>query len=168
MKTPVVINDIKIRAIVDTGAAACAITSKLMKEIGNKIEGKSNISCIMANGDRVASLGVTEAEIEIGDTITPTRLEVINSQDTTLILGNDFLKLWNANIDFESETLTLQDDEIEMQVPIIYIKEPKVRFEEDDEEYTDEDSEYETSEEKETFTVMDLEEEPYTSEDEVK
>jgi hypothetical protein len=55
-----------------------------------------------------------------------------------------------------------------MRVPITYIKEPKIKFEENDEEYTDEESEYETSEEKETYTVMDLEEEPYTSEDEVK
>src|SRR5580700_5667780 len=111
MKTPIILGDIEIKAIIDTGAAVSAITSALLKETQFNITEKSNTRCIMADGNRIASLGKSVIEIEIREIITPIVVEVIDSKDWTLIIGNDFLSEWNSNIDFETETLTLQDQE---------------------------------------------------------
>jgi predicted aspartyl protease len=170
MRTPIIIDDIEVKAIIDTGAAASAITSELLKETQYRIEEKSNTRCIMANGTKIASLGKTEIKIEIGEIITPVTVEVIDSKDWTLIIGNDFLGEWNSNINFESETLTLQDNEITIQIPVTYTRQKKVTFEvpEEDDEEDDEEDEYETEEEIETFNIQDLEEEEISSDEEVK
>ena len=91
MKTLIILGDIEIKAIIDTGAAVSAITSALLKETQFNITEKSNTRCIMADGNRIASLGKSEIEIEIGEIITPIIVEVIDSKDWTLIIGNDFL-----------------------------------------------------------------------------
>jgi hypothetical protein len=166
MKTPIIIDDIEVKAIVDTGAATCAITSNLLEETPYKINQSSNTRCIMANGLRIASLGKAEIEIEIGDIITPIIVEVIESDDWTLIIGNDFLKEWNSNIDFDSQILTLQDNEITLKLPVTYTRQKKVTFEIPQE--SDEEGEYEVEEIKETFNIYDLEEEEVSSDDEAK
>lgn len=166
MRTPIIIDNIKLRAIIDTGAATSAITSNLLRETQYEINQSSNTRCIMANGTRIASLGKSELEIEIGDIITPIIAEVIDSEDWTLIIGNDFLEKWNSNIDFNLQTLTLQDNEIIMELPVTYTKQKKVTFEipQDDED----ESEYEEEEIKEAFNIRDLEEEEISSDEEVK
>lgn len=166
MRTPIIIDNIKLRAIIDTGAATSAITSNLLRETQYEINQSSNTRCIMANGTRIASLGKSELEIEIGDIITPIIAEVIDSEDWTLIIGNDFLEKWNSNIDFNLQTLTLQDNEIIMELPVTYTKQKKVTFEipQDDEN----ESEYEEEEIKEAFNIRDLEEEEISSDEEVK
>ena len=170
MKTPIFINNVEIRAIVDTGAATCAISKRLLDETHNEIQNPSNVRCIMANGSKIASLGKSVIEIEIDEIITEIEVEVINSQDRMLIIGNDFMSEWKANIDFETHTLTLNDQDYELCIPVEYIKNNKIRFETPvDDEYTDEEEnlEYEKDEEMETFRIEDLEEE-YISEDELK
>ena len=166
MKTPIIIDNIEVKAIIDTGAATSAITSNLLKETQYKINQSSNTRCIMANGARIASLGKSEIEIEIGDIITPILVEVIDSEDWTLIIGNDFLDEWNANIDFNSETLILQDNETIIEIPVTYTRQKKVTFEipEDSEE----ESEYEEEEIRETFNIQDLEEEEILTDEELK
>ena len=129
MKTPIILGDIEVKAIIDTGTAVSAMTSALLKETQFNITEKSNTRCIMAGGNRIASLGKSEIEIEIGEIITPIVVEVIDSKDWTLIIGNDFLSRWNSNINFETETLTLQDQEFTMEIPISYYREWKVTFE---------------------------------------
>ena len=98
------------------------MTSALLKETQFNITEKSNTRCIMADGNRIASLGKSEIEIEIGEVITPIVVEVIDSKDWTLIIGNDFLSEWNSNINFETETLTLQDQEFTMEISISYYR----------------------------------------------
>ncbi|GES94931.1 ribonuclease H-like domain-containing protein [Rhizophagus clarus] len=142
MKTPIIIDDIEVKAIIDTGAAASAISSALLEETQFAITEKSNTRCIMADGSRVASLGKTEIEIEIGEIITPILVEVIDSKDWTLIIGNDFLAEWNSNIDFESKTMTLQDKEYIIEIPITYYRQKKVTFEVHEENFEEEIIEY--------------------------
>ena len=139
MKTPIILRDIKIKAIIDTGAAVSAMTSALLKETQFNITEKSNTRCIMADGNRIASLGKSEIEIEIGEIITPIVVEVIDSKDWTLIIGNDFLSEWNSNINFETEMLTLQDQEFIMEIPISYYRERKVTFEVKEENNSEEE-----------------------------
>ena len=40
-----------------------------------------------------------------------------------------FFSEWNSNIDFETKTLTLQDQEFTMEIPISYYSEREVTFE---------------------------------------
>src|SRR5579859_6695546 len=129
MKTPVLINGLKIKAIVDTGAATCAISKRLLNEIGGEIEKSSNIRCIMANGSKTASLGKTTVEMEMEEIIIEIEVEVINSQERMLIIGNDFMNEWKANINFENNTLTIIDQENEIYIPIEYIKSNRITFE---------------------------------------
>src|ERR1700721_452049 len=126
MKTPIILGDIEIKAIIDTGAAVSAMTSALLKETQFNITERSNTRCIMADGNRMASLGKSEIEIEIGEIITPIVVEVIDSKDWTLIIGNDFLSRWNFNINFETKTLTLQDQEFTMEISISYYRKKKI------------------------------------------
>ncbi|CAB4433188.1 unnamed protein product [Rhizophagus irregularis] len=122
----------------------------------------------MANGSKTASLGKSTIEIEIDEITTEIEVEVINSHDRMLIIGNDFMSDWKANIDFETHTLKLNDQGYEIYIPIEYIKSNRVKFETPiQDKYTDdeEDPTYENNEEIETFRVEDLEEE-YISEDE--
>ena len=66
-------------------------------------------------------------------------VEVIDSKDWTLIIENDFLSEWNSNINFETETLTLQDQEFTMEIPISYYRERKVTFEVKEENNSEEE-----------------------------
>ncbi|GBC09218.1 hypothetical protein RclHR1_00870009 [Rhizophagus clarus] len=163
MKTPIIIDDIEVKAIIDTGAAASAISSSLLNETQFKITEKSNTRCIIADGSRVASLGKTEIEIEIGEIITPILVEVIDSIDWTLIIGNNFLAEWSSNIDFESKTMTLQDEDYIIRIPISYYRHKKVTFEINEE--SNSEDEFEEYEEIETFDIQDLEEEEITSDE---
>ena len=72
---------------------------------------------------------------------------MIDSNERTFIIGNDFLNIWNANIDYQNEKLLLQNEDIEIIIPISYKKENKVIFEIPNEESEEED-EYESEEEK--------------------
>ena len=164
MKTPILINGIKIKAIVDTGAATCAISKKLLDEVGEEIEMSSNVRCIMANGLKTASLGRTNITIETEEVITEIEVEVINSQERMLIIGNDFMNEWKAKIDFETHTLILYDQGTKIYIPVEYTKSNKIRFETPIQE---EDSESEVSDEDEDFTLEQLEEE-YISDDEAE
>lgn len=166
MKTPVLINGVEMKAIVDTGAATCAISKRTLYEIGGEIERSSNVRCIMANGSRTASLGRTVIEIETEEIIVEIEVEVINSQERMLIIGNDFMNEWKAIIDFNNKLLILDNQGEKIYIPIEYTKKGKVKFEiptPEEVEY-EEDSEDEEVEERK-MTIEDLEEE-YISEDE--
>ena len=184
MKTPVTINNTSIKAIVDTGAATSAISRRLLKEVGYDINKSSTMICVTVDGTKTASLGKSTIKVEIDEIITDIDVEVINSQDRTLIIGNDFLKEWKANIDFETHTMKLIKQGYEIFIPIEYIKHNKIRFEtppldeEYDEEYqescdeNDEDNDliYESEEELETptYTIRDLLNDYDSEEDELK
>lgn len=161
MKTPVLINGYEIKAIVDTGAATCAISKRLLNEIGEEIEKSSNTRCIMANGSKTASLGRTMIEMEMEEIIIEIEVEVINSQERMLIIGNDFMSEWKANINFENNILTIIDQENEIYIPIEYVKSNRITFENPIEE---EELEDEYIEER-VFNIEDLEEE-YISDNE--
>src|SRR5260364_235263 len=78
-------------AILDSGAAVSIITKKLMDKIGLEIDQPSRTVVVTANGNRTKALGiVTNVKITIQDLIIPIRLQVIESQEETLLLGTDW------------------------------------------------------------------------------
>src|SRR3989337_1001910 len=98
-----------IKAIVDTGTAVSIITRPLMKKLGLKIDSPSKIVVVIANGKKERALGkIHDVPLVIGGILTPITLEVIESVNDTLLLGNDWSLDVNARIDFEYRELTIR------------------------------------------------------------
>jgi gag-polyprotein putative aspartyl protease len=123
MKTKLIINGIEINAIIDSGAGPNVITNKLRQRLGRPIMTKSSERFILADGSGKASLGKTEILIEIDEELEiPIQVEVIDSNTEELIIGNDALVELKANIDYESESMTIEynDEIIEMTIGYNY------------------------------------------------
>jgi hypothetical protein len=52
----------------------------------------SNVRFVLANGNKIAALGKTEVEIQINDKKIPIEVEVMDSKEKYIIIGNDILK----------------------------------------------------------------------------
>jgi hypothetical protein len=132
-----------VKAILDTGAASNIISNKLMRELGLKIKKTSNIIFKMANGKKVPSLGQTQGKLGIQGIETPVTLQVIDSKEDTLLLGNEWFSQVKAKIDFEKEELKIKGkNDKEVKIPIYYTKE---EVEELTEEETTEESDLDES-----------------------
>ncbi len=132
-----------MKAILDTGAASNIISNKLMRELGLKIKKTSNIIFKMANGKKVPSLGQTQGKLGIQGIETPVTLQVIDSKEDTLLLGNEWFSQVKAKIDFEKEELKIKGkNDKEVKIPIYYTKE---EVEELTEEETTEESDLDES-----------------------
>jgi predicted aspartyl protease len=167
MKTILNIEGERVKVIIDTGAATSVITNKLRKELDIPIRKGSNIRFILADGNKVAALGKTEIRIQINNKEIPIEVKIMDSKEKYIIIGNDILKKWNANIDFEEKILEIMNNNEEIIIPIEYEKNKMVRSEiiesdtsSNETEYTSESEEleYETGEEKEIHTIVESEE----------
>ncbi|GBB96357.1 hypothetical protein RclHR1_27350002 [Rhizophagus clarus] len=117
------------------------MSNRLKKELEIPIRRKSNVIFKIANGNKTASLGIAEIEIELDEgLIIPTRVEIIDSGEKDLILGTDLLKYGIINL--EEGILTMRIDDEEYKIPISFRKKNK-EIEESSE------SENENNEEKE-------------------
>ncbi|EXX53825.1 ribonuclease H-like domain-containing protein [Rhizophagus irregularis DAOM 181602=DAOM 197198] len=156
MKTQFIINDKEIEVVIDSGAAISVITEKLRKELDIPIKGKSNITCTLADGGKIASLGKVNTEIKVyKELILPVTLDVIDSKQKEMIIGNDLLDKWNANINYKEKVLELENDEEIIDIPVWYIKQVE-ESEESDYESESEESDYEQEEGKKLYTVKEV------------
>jgi hypothetical protein len=135
------INDTEIQAIIDTGAATNIISNKLLNKLGLEIQESSGTRFTIANGEKAASLGKTEIEIEIGDWIIPITVEVIESRNKDLlIIGTKMLAEYKGNINLKQKIMTLKDDEEQIEVPIYYTNlQPIIEEDTEDEESENEE-----------------------------
>jgi predicted aspartyl protease len=132
------IEDIEIEAIIDTGAAISAMTRGLMEELGYKINKSSKVVIVTADGKKSRSLGkIMDMELTLEGVDTLITVEVMESMDRTLILGNDWLNKVNANIDYESGKLSIKGRNGYIDIPIKFSKEN----DDEEEEYEEEDLE---------------------------
>lgn len=165
MKTILNVEGERVKVIIDTGAATSVITNKLRKELDIPIQKGSNVRFILADGNKIAALGRTEIKIQINKNKLPIEVEIMDSKEKYIILGNDVLKKWNANIDFEEKILEITNNDEEIIIPIEYEKNKMVKSEtiesetsSDEIEYTsesEEELEYEEEEEKEIHTIIE-------------
>ena len=131
------IEDIELDAIIDTGAAVSAITRGLMKELGYKINQSSNVKIVNANGVKTRSLEkISDMELTVSGIDTRVTVEVIESEDSTLILGNDWLKKVKARIDMDKGKVSIRGANGFVDIPIEF---STGREENDDEEYEEEE-----------------------------
>ena len=168
------INNTTVKAVVDTGAATSIMTSSLLRQLNLEIEESSKTRFIIANGERQASLGKTEIEIEINDWIIPMTVEIIENKKKELLLGTKFLAEMKGLIDLEEQTMTLKIDDQDISIPIYYLQKQLKEDEiEDDtsesEDIDDYDNYEETDEEIDlNITLIDNEEIIQTENDEAK
>jgi predicted aspartyl protease len=92
MKTILNVEGKEVKIIIDTGAATSVITNKLRKKLGKPIQKGSNVRFVLADGNKVAVLGKTEVEIQINNKKIPIEVEIIDSKEKYIIIGNDILK----------------------------------------------------------------------------
>jgi predicted aspartyl protease len=159
MKTQLKISNKDIEVVIDSGAAISVITEKLRKELNLKIIGKSNITCTLANGGKIASLGKVNTEIEIYEKIViPITLDVIESNQREIIIGNDLLNEWNANINYKDKVLELEDEEEIISIPVWYIRQIEESDESEESEYESESekSEYEQESKRKLYTMKEI------------
>ena len=167
MKTQLRINNKDIEVIVDSGAAISVITEKLRKELNLKVIRKSDITCTLANGGKIASLGKINTEIEIYERIIiPITLDVIESNQREVIIGNDLLNEWNANINYKDKILELEDEEEIISIPVWYIRKIEELDESEESEYESESekSEYEPESKRKLYTIKEVAEEEIRNE----
>jgi hypothetical protein len=146
VKGDVKINGRLIRAIIDTGAAISVITKALLDDLQVEIKESSNSRLVGFDGNKSISLGKSEIEIELGNWIIPTIVEVVDSNKRDLIIGTKSLAGMDANIDLKEKKMTLKvNNEDTIEIPIYYTHSEDLNDEiSDDEEYDSDDSiEYE-------------------------
>jgi hypothetical protein len=151
IKTTAVKGDVKIngrliRAIIDTGAAISVITKALLNDLQVEIKEPSNSRLVGFDGNKSVSLGKSEIEIELGNWIIPTTVEVVDSNKRDLIIGTKSLAGMDANIDLKEKKLTLKvNDEDTIEIPIYYThkEDPKDEISDDEDYDTDDSIEYE-------------------------
>src|SRR5881227_2910015 len=109
MKSKAEIEDVEIDAIIDTGAAISAMTRSLMEELGYKINRSSDVVIVTADGTKSRSLGkIVDMELILNGVDTIVTVQVIESKDRTLILGNDWLKKVKAQIDMDKGKINIK------------------------------------------------------------
>jgi predicted aspartyl protease len=165
MKTILNVEGKEVKIIIDTRAATSVITNKLRKELNIPIWKRSNVRFVLADGDKIAALGRTEVEIQINDKKIPIEVEIMDSKEKYIIIGNDILKKWNANIDFEEKILEISNNDEEIIILVEYEKNKMIKSEiigndisDEETEYTSEskeESEYEKEDKKKIHTIIE-------------
>jgi hypothetical protein len=165
MKTILNVEGKEVKIIIDTGAVTSVITNKLRKELNIPIQKGSNVRFVLADGNKIAALGRIEVEMQINNKKIPIEVEIMDSKEKYIIIGNDILKKWNANIDFEEKILEITNNDEEIMIPIEYEKNKTIKSEiiendtsDEETEYTsesEEESEYEKEDKKEIHTIIE-------------
>ncbi|GBC13386.2 retroviral-like aspartic protease 1 [Rhizophagus irregularis DAOM 181602=DAOM 197198] len=148
MRSEVIIKGKLVSIIIDSGASVSLISDKLRKELNIPIIEKSDIRFIMANGIRVASKGKIEITIEMNEnTEMKIIMDVIESVEKELILGNDVLREKKGIIDYNEKTLILREDGKDIEIPIEYENnDENINDDNDSDDSENEDSENEYEE----------------------
>jgi len=108
MKCEVYVGKEAVTAIVDSGAATSIITKSLMKKLNYAPDQSSKLVIVTANGARIKALGeISNLPININHMKIPTNVQVLESKDDVLILGNDWLSKVKASLDWHDQTLTI-------------------------------------------------------------
>jgi hypothetical protein len=142
------INRRPVVVVIDSGAAVSIMTRAMMENLGLTIRKSSEYVIRTANGTRVRSLGeITDLPLAIKGLIIKTSVQVIESQDSVFILGNNWMRKVNASLDWQARKLTVNHKGRIVTVPVIFSlpKSNKTYIYDDDDE-----EEYESEELEET------------------
>ena len=108
--------------VVDSGSKCCIIDYDIIKKFDIKIYNDEKYNLVSVNGDIVNYIGCCDLNIIIENMNFHIKFFVLKSFKYGILLGNNFLKLANAIINFKSETLTLENDSNflnQIEVPLV-------------------------------------------------
>ena len=108
--------------VVDSGSKCCVIDYDIIKKLNINIYNDEKYNLVGVNGDIVNYIGCCELNIIIENMDFHIKFFVLKSFKYGILLGNNFLKLANAIINFKSETLTLENDSnplSQIEVPLV-------------------------------------------------
>ena len=115
-----------------------------MKKLNYAPDQSSKLVIVTANGARIKALGeISNLPININHMKIPTNVQVLESKDDVLILGNDWLSKVKASLDWHDQTLTIHFKGRRERVAITYLNEDLVPPPQDD--YEEEEEEYENT-----------------------
>ena len=110
MTIEVRINDVRIKALVDSGASLNVVRSDIVRKI-NPIITKSEIRDITGiNNSRSKLHGTFTSEIKIKQCVAKAKLYIVQDSQYDLILGTPFLKKYAERLNFRTNVLTLKKD----------------------------------------------------------
>jgi len=135
------IEGIKLNVIIDSGAATCVMSSRLMEKLDYEIDRPSTVIAVTADGKRIRSLGEIDVELYLEEEPVKATVQVIESEDETLILGNDWLQKMKTIIDWREKMMSIRNKGEHVDIPVEIMMEDydSEEYENDSEEYEDED-----------------------------
>src|SRR5581483_10376509 len=113
------IYDQPVNILIDSGAIGCIISKHFLDSAGKQIDAPANIKIIDINGKRTSPLGIVyQVPIRIGEIETPMDMIVTESREYNVLLGNIWLKLVKANINYNNETMNIEYQGQQHTMPI--------------------------------------------------
>ncbi|CAG8548201.1 11648_t:CDS:1 [Acaulospora morrowiae] len=113
-----------------------------MDRLKLKIEEKSTTSVVSVTGVRTRALdNINNLKISVQGTLILTHLQVIDSKDELLLLGNDWFEKVKAQIYIDEQKLIVKYDGKKIKIPITNDKERKVPANETDSNEQSDDEE---------------------------
>ncbi|CAB5179541.1 unnamed protein product [Rhizophagus irregularis] len=108
-----------VNVLIDSGAVGCIISKRFLDKVNKGIELPTNIKIIDVTGQKSSPLGmVQQVPVQMRDIKVYVNMIVTNSAEYNVLLGNEWLKKVNANIDYGQNTITIKYEGIQQQIPV--------------------------------------------------
>ena len=107
LRAPVKVYGIKVLAVIDSGASACAVSQSLVQKLG-LLDSVEEVDAMYRNADSVLCQGaglLRDMPVQIGSLLLKVDGLVIASASYDLLLGVDYLSAAGASISFVDKTL---------------------------------------------------------------
>jgi hypothetical protein len=133
------IQGFETEAIIDSGAAATVMSTKLLSEIPYEITESSRTNFNAFGEGKYTSIGVIkEMEFFIGDVKTIIDVEIVDRPEKIFLLGTDWIRKENAKANLKKEILSIRRGNKKFEIPLKCIEK---ETNEEEEEYESEDEE---------------------------
>ncbi|KAG9304634.1 hypothetical protein G9A89_020198 [Geosiphon pyriformis] len=107
-----------IRLILDNGSARSIITYQLMQQLKKNVNRPAQTVIITANGMKKTPVGeIDNFLFTLDGIIIPVKVLVIDASQYQALVGNDWLQKANANLNWETQELTISYQGQHAQVP---------------------------------------------------
>jgi len=128
-----------IQLVLDSGSAGSVITQNFLQKLKKTVDKPSNINMIGINGDKKKALGeVKNLPITIQRQVLPVNVIVSEATGYDLLVGNDWLTKYKANLSWENKELSFQVNGQTFKEPatcwkkLIVVEDSEDEFEEED------------------------------------
>jgi predicted aspartyl protease len=108
-----------VNILIDLGAMGCIISKRFLDQVNKDIEAPTNIRIVDVTRQKTASLDmVRNVPIQMRDIKVQVDMIVTNSLEYNVLLGNEWLKLVNTNINYRQNKITIKYEGIQQQIPV--------------------------------------------------